>query len=253
MSRSAAWRLDGARALVTGGTRGIGRATADELKSLGAKVWVAARSEQDIASMQESGFEASACDLCDAAARTRLLQDIAAKWGGLDICVLNAATNIRKKTVDFSQSEIDQVMALNLESNFDLARRVHPLLSGHRSSLVFVLSVAGFTHLGTGSPYAMSKAALQQLTRNLAVEWANDQIRVNAVAPWYINTPLAKQVLSDPDYRTKVLARTPMGRVGEPEEVARAIAFLGMSASSYVTGQCLAIDGGFSVFGFDPS
>lgn len=252
MSKPSAWRLDGRRALVTGGTRGIGRAAAEELKALGARVWVAARSESDTAQMREQGFEATACDLCDETARASLMDRISTRWGGLDLCVLNAATNIRKKTVDFSQAEMDQVMALNLDSNVDLARRVHPLLSGHASSLVFVLSVAGFTHLGTGSPYAMSKAALQQLTRNLAVEWADDQIRVNAVAPWYINTPLAKQVLADPAYLAKVLARTPMGRVGEPEEVARAIAFLSMPASSYVTGQCLAIDGGFSVFGFDP-
>jgi Tropinone reductase 1 len=96
----------------------------------------------------------------------------------------------------------------------------------------------------------MSKAAMIQLTRNLAVEWASEGIRVNAVAPWYINTPLAGQVLSDPDYRRQVLDRTPMGRVGEVEECARAIAFLCMPASSYITGQCLAIDGGFSVYGF---
>jgi Tropinone reductase 1 len=89
-----------------------------------------------------------------------------------------------------------------------------------------------------------------QLTRNLAVEWAEEGIRVNAVAPWYIRTPLADQVLADPDYRKDVLERTPMGRVGEVEEVARTIAFLCMPASSYITGQCLAVDGGFSIFGF---
>jgi Tropinone reductase 1 len=88
------------------------------------------------------------------------------------------------------------------------------------------------------------------LTRNLAVEWARWDIRVNAVAPWYIDTPLARQVLDDPDYRRQVLERTPMGRVGRPGEVARAIAFLCMPASGYVTGQTLAVDGGFSVYGF---
>jgi Tropinone reductase 1 len=96
----------------------------------------------------------------------------------------------------------------------------------------------------------MSKAAMIQLTRNLAVEWASEGIRVNAVAPWYIRTPLAEQVLADAAYRQEVLERTPMGRVGEPEECARAIAFLCMPAAGYITGQCLAVDGGFSVFGF---
>jgi Tropinone reductase 1 len=96
----------------------------------------------------------------------------------------------------------------------------------------------------------MSKAAMIQLTRNLSVEWAGAGIRVNAVAPWYIRTPLAEQVLKDDTYRKEVLGRTPMGRVGEVEECAHAIAFLCMPAASYVTGQCLAVDGGFSVFGF---
>jgi Tropinone reductase 1 len=96
----------------------------------------------------------------------------------------------------------------------------------------------------------MSKAALIQLTRNLAVEWASKGIRVNAVAPWYIDTPLARQVLDDPAYAEAVIERTPMGRVGAPEEVARTIAFLCMPASGYITGQTLAVDGGFSVYGF---
>jgi Tropinone reductase 1 len=96
----------------------------------------------------------------------------------------------------------------------------------------------------------MSKAAMIQMTRNLAVEWAGEGIRVNAVAPWYIRTPLAEQVLQDPDYLSEVLERTPMGRIGEVEECARAIAFLCLPASAYITGQCLAVDGGFSVYGF---
>jgi Tropinone reductase 1 len=96
----------------------------------------------------------------------------------------------------------------------------------------------------------MSKAAMIQLTRNCAVEWAPLGIRVNAIAPWYIDTPLARQVLSDPAYRAEVIQRTPMGRVGEVEEVARVVAFLCMPAAGYITGQCVAIDGGFSVYGF---
>jgi len=96
----------------------------------------------------------------------------------------------------------------------------------------------------------MTKAAIIQMTKNLACEWASENIRVNAVAPWYIETPLAKQVLKDLDYLKSVLDRTPMKRIGKPTEVASAVAFLAMPASSYITGQCLAIDGGFSVYGF---
>ena len=89
-----------------------------------------------------------------------------------------------------------------------------------------------------------------QMTRNLAVEWAGEGVRVTAVAPWYIRTPLADQVLQDAEYRQAVLDRTPMGRVGEVEECARAIAFLALPAASYITGACLPVDGGFSVYGF---
>ena len=96
----------------------------------------------------------------------------------------------------------------------------------------------------------MSKAATIQLTRNLAVDWAEDGIRVNAVAPWYIRTPLAETVLKNKKYLESVLERTPMKRIGEPEEVAATVAFLCMPGGSYITGQCIAVDGGFMVKGF---
>ena len=129
---------------------------------------------------------------------------------------------------------------------WDLSRALHPRLAASgRGAIVNVGSVAGQVSVGTGAVYAMSKAAIEHLTRYLAVEWARDGIRVNAVAPWYIRTPLVEPILGDPATLARVLAVTPMGRVGEPHEAAAAIVFLCLPAASFVTGQVLAADGGF--------
>jgi len=250
------WRLDGKRALITGGSSGIGLATARELASLGAGLLLVARGKErldEARSSLESEFpgcqvQVFAADLCTEDGRREVLEQAGPS---LQILVNNAGTNIRKRMSDLSLEEYRLVQEVNLVSCFEMCRLLYPLLQkGAPATVVNNASVAGMTHLRTGAPYGMSKAAMIQLTRNLAVEWAQEGIRVNAVAPWYIRTPLANQVLSDLDYRKDVLDRTPMGRVGEVEECARAIAFLCMPASSYITGQCLAVDGGFSVFGF---
>lgn len=256
MSSNSAWRLDGKRALVTGGSSGIGLATARELAGLGADVVLIARKPSPLEQARDHIQSASpgtvvefiTADLSREDDRLRLTESL---LDPIHILVNNSGTNIRKRMDELTLEEYRHVQETNLVSCFEMCRLLYPLLRRSAPSCVVNnASVAGMTHLRTGAPYGMSKAAMIQLTRNLAVEWASEGIRVNAVAPWYINTPLAGQVLSDPDYRRQVLERTPMGRVGEVEECARAIAFLCMPASSYITGQCLPVDGGFSVYGF---
>ena len=251
------WRLDGQLALITGASRGLGLATAREFASLGARVVLVARSPEglqtawsEVAGVADHQVETLEADLATREGRGRVI-DWAAERGKLNILVNNAGMNIRKTMADFSFDEYRRVLRTNMDACFELCRQLLPFLrAGAPSAVVNNASVAGLTHLRTGAPYGMSKAALIQLTKNLAVEWAPMNIRVNAVAPWYIDTPLARQVLDDPQYKAAVLERTPMGRVGEAEEVARTIAFLCMPASGYITGQALAIDGGFSVYGF---
>ena len=253
------WSLRGRKALITGGTKGIGAAVTEELLWLGAEVFIVARSEQDLTARIEEwsakGLQAHgmAGDVGEPRVREAVITRVGKHWGKLDILVNNAGTNVRKKTQAYTDEEYDLILRTNLTSAFDLSRRAYPLLkSAGGGSIVNVASVAGIIGVGTGSPYAMSKAAMIQLTRALAAEWGPDDIRVNSVAPWYIRTPLAAGVLGRPDYLAAVIARTPMGRVGEPEEVAAAVAFLCTGASSYITGVCLPVDGGFLASGFTP-
>lgn len=249
--------LRGKRVLVTGGTRGIGRAVAELFASCGAQVFVVARDEERLARRldrwrRELGLdvEGMAMDVTDAALREHLRDKLEQEWGALDACVLNVGTNIRKRAVDYTPDEVESIFDTNQRSAFALATGMHGLLSqGERSSMTFVLSVAAHTHLPTGAPYGMTKAALVQLVRNLAVEWA-PTVRVNAVSPWYTKTPLVEGVLGDSEYLDKVLAATPMGRIAEPEEVAGPVAFLASDLAAYVTGQTLAVDGGFLARGF---
>ena len=251
------WNLNGKTALITGGTRGIGKAIAEEFVGLGASVFIVAR-DADVLNETILSFNADislvdgfVADVSIPSERLRIVEAISKKWGRLDILVNNVGTNIRKKTLDYSEVEIQKIFDTNLFSSLDLCRLMFPYLKkSDFASIVNLSSVAGITHLKTGIAYAMTKAAIIQMTKNLACEWASENIRVNAVAPWYIETPLAKQVLKDLDYLKSVLDRTPMKRIGKPSEVASAVAFFVMPASSYITGQCLSVDGGFSVYGF---
>lgn len=251
------WTLKGKRALITGGTKGIGFATAQEILELGGEVYIVAREAQlikdRISSWRKQGLTAlgSEADLSVKAERTELFQEISQQWDRLDILVNNVGTNIRKKATKYSDSEYESVVSTNMHSTFAMCQNAFPMLrKSEAGAVVNIISVAGLTHLRTGAPYGMTKAAINQLTKNLSVEWAPDGIRVNAVAPWYTNTPLVEELLENKEYLNDVLDTTPLGRIAEPEEIASAVAFLCMPAASYITGHCIVADGGFTVNGF---
>ena len=243
--------------MVTGASKGIGAAVAAELLALGATVLAVARQaetlEAQVADWRAQGFDAHGftADVSQAADRQALLSEVTSRWAQLHILVNNVGTNIRKPTTEYTSEEYRHLLATNLDSAWELSRAAQPLLqAAGQSSIVNISSVAGLVHVRTGSIYGMTKAALIQLTRNLAAEWASAGIRVNCVAPWYIKTPLANTVLQNESYLQQVTDRTPLGRVGEPEEVAAAVAFLCLPAAAYITGQTISVDGGFSVNGF---
>ena len=251
--------LAGKVALVTGASRGIGLAAARELAAFGAHVLLVSRGEEALERARAELAEeypgrrvlAFAADLADHEQRLDLFDWIQDLGCGLNILVNNAGSNVRAATMGYEDEHYRQLFQLNLDSAYELSRLAHPHLAKHGgAAIVNVASVSGMRHVRTGSPYGMTKAALIQLTRNLACEWAPDGIRVNAVAPWYIRTARSEGALADPAYYDEVLAHTPLGRIGEPEEVGAAIAFLCLPAASYLTGVCLPVDGGFIAYGF---
>ena len=162
-------------------------------------------------------------DLTEAEDRLAVFDWIADLGAPLSLLVNNAGGNQSKATLDYREDEYRKVFEQNLFSAFEMCRLAHPQLVQHAQCGDRQRGLGiGITHVRTGSPYGMSKAALHQLTRNLACEWAVDGIRVNAVAPWYIRTQRSEPALADADYLDEVLDHTPLKRIGEPEEVAAA-------------------------------
>ena len=243
------WNLTNKKALITGGTKGIGSAIAKEFIELGASVIIVSRNEPKELFNDKAHFIKT--DLSKITEPERLVAKIKQKWGYLDILVNNVGMNIRKKTDEYSKEEYDKIINTNLLSAFELSRLCYPFLKkSTQGNIVNISSVAGQKHIRTGSIYGMTKAAMIQLTKNLAAEWAEDRIRVNAVAPWYIKTPLAESVLKNKEYYDEVISRTPMKKIGDPKDVAAAVASLCMPAAAYITGQCISVDGGFTIYGF---
>ena len=239
--------LAGKRAIVTGSTRGIGRAIAEAFVAAGARVIVSSEDEADTAeaaaALDQPGL---AADVADDAALARLVEGALDHFGGLDIVVCNAGITGRPGPfASVDMADYDRVMAINLRSQVVLCNLALPhIAAAGGGSAVLMASLSALRGNGAINAYALSKAGVTQLARNLAVEWGPRNVRANAIAPGFIATDLSRPLLENPEFMARRMAMTPLRRPGTPQEVAGAALFLASDAAGFVTGQTLVVDGG---------
>jgi NAD(P)-dependent dehydrogenase (short-subunit alcohol dehydrogenase family) len=247
--------LHGKVAVITGSTRGIGLAIAERMAEFGAKVVISSRKADACAAVAErinaSGGSALAqpANISDRAALQALVDRTIAQWGRIDILVCNAAVNPHfgpLSTID--DGAFDKIMASNVRSNLWLCNMVIPQMAERKDGAVVIISsVAGLKGNKVLGAYGISKAADFELARNLAVEWGAANVRVNAIAPAIVRTDFARALWENPETYARAVARYPLGRIGEPDDVAGAAIFLASRAGAFVTGQVLVVDGGITI------
>jgi NAD(P)-dependent dehydrogenase (short-subunit alcohol dehydrogenase family) len=247
------FRLDGKVALITGGNRGIGLACAELFGEAGAKSVLTARRDNPEADalMTGKGYEYDFVSADATAEDTpeRLVKHTLDKYGRIDILINNAGIARHGDTTDFDDARVNELIATNITQVFRFSRAVLPTMQKQREGVI--LNVGSMSGFATNMPqrqvmYNSSKAAVHMMTKSLASEFAAEGIRVNAVAPGYIDTDMSRGGFSNPEWDPVWRGRTPMGRYGSAEEVANCVLFLVSPASAYVTGSVLLVDGGYT-------
>jgi NAD(P)-dependent dehydrogenase (short-subunit alcohol dehydrogenase family) len=246
--------LSGRRALVTGGGRGLGLAIACGLAQAGAHVAVSGRHEQFLAAavdeLRARGDEEAMFvegDVADANGAQQTVRDAADRLGGLDILVNNAGAGVRKPAGELTVEEFDKIFATNVRGPYFASCAAVERLAERRGTIVNIASLGAYQPVPDLAAYCAAKAALVQLTRAFAAEWAQHGIRVNGVAPGFTDSPLNAHRKQNPDQVEMIVGGTPLGRWGKPADIADAVVMLASDGASFVTGQTLVVDGGFSL------
>lgn len=245
--------LEGKRALITGGSKGIGLGIAQGLAQAGAAVALVARHEADLESARQSmealGTETATFqfDIAHTRETEAFYQHVNETSGPMDILVNNAGINLRAPAHELSLDDWDAVIQVNLSAMFAFAQAFakERMAANSGGVIINIASLMSEAARPTTAAYTASKGGVRQLTKALAVDWAPYGIRVNAIGPGYIQTPLTQPLQDDPEFNAWVLKRTPLGRWGVPEDLAHAAVFLASDGAAFITGQTMYVDGGW--------
>jgi gluconate 5-dehydrogenase len=243
--------LKGRTALVTGSSRGLGRAIAEGMAKAGAKIVVngtdPARVETAVGELRAAGFaaEGAAFDVTDEAAIVKAFEGFDKAGIQIDILVNNAGIQMRKPLVEFSSADWRKVIETNLTSAFIIGREAAKrMIPRKRGKIINIASLASELARPTIAPYTAAKAGIKNLTKSMAVEWAVNGIQANAIGPGYMLTDMNQALMSNTDFNNWLMSRVPAKRWGNPDELVGAAIFLASSASTYVNGQTVYVDGG---------
>ncbi len=246
------FKLNGRIALVTGASRGLGQGMAVALGSAGASVALVARTksslEETARMIQETGSKAHVLQaaLSKASESDRVVRETVAQFGKLDILVNSIGMQVRKPALEVVEKEFDDLIGVNLKSVYFLTQAAaKEMIKNKKGKIINITSLTSFIGLPNVSIYGASKGGILTLTRQWAIEWAKYNINVNAIGPGYFITALTADLFKNEDRKKWVLSKIPLGRTGEPSDLAGAAVFLASEASDYITGQILNVDGGW--------
>ena len=246
------FKLNGNVALVTGASRGLGQGMAIALAEAGADVVLVARTESALretaALVRKTGSEALVlqADLAKSGESQRVVNDTIGHFGQIDILLNAAGTQIRKPIFDMTEQDYDYLMSVNLKSMYFLCQAAaREMVKKNKGKIINIASLASFIGLNNISIYGVSKGGVASLTRQFAIEFAKNNIQVNAVAPGYFITELTAALFKDPDRAKWVLSKIPIGRTGDADDLKGAAVFLASPASDYITGEVIKVDGGW--------